>query len=499
MIRGLRAVEASARVMRAAGSSRTASEPARLMRSRGRRSGPVAALSVETPAAAAAAAAAAEPKAQTWRASIDYKAIRDDVEAVKANCERRNAAADPDLVVTLYEQYLKEKLELDAVLKSRNDNAKSMKQKLSPEERTALIEEGKALKEQAATLEETLAVTEAKLQAEGQKIPNATHPDVPTGGEEEATLLKEAGAPREFDFPVRDHTAIGDMLGLFDFEAASRVSGSRFVYLKGAGALLELALINWTMQKVAAKGFMPYMTPDLVRQPMMEKCGFQPRAENTQVYSVVDSDLCLTGTAEIPLGGLYSDQVVTEADLPLRMSAFGHCFRTEAGAAGAATRGLYRLHQFSKVELFVLATPEQSDEIHKELIALEEELFEELGFHFKTLDMPTQDLGAPAYRKFDVEAWMPGLGRYGEISSASNCTDFQSRRLNIKYRPNTPAGEKKKPPLRFVHTLNATACAVPRMLICILENFQQEDGSVKVPAPLVPFVGKEVLEPDNVK
>jgi seryl-tRNA synthetase len=181
------------------------------------------------------------------------------------------------------------------------------------------------------------------------------------------------------------------------------------------------------------------------------------------------------------------DEVVAEKDLPIKMAAFSHCFRTEAGAAGSATRGLYRLHQFSKVEMFVIATPEQSDALHDELTEIEQEMYTELGFHFKVLDMSSQDLGAPAYRKFDIEAWMPALGRYGEVSSASNCTDYQARRLNIKFRPEAVDG--KKQPLKHVHTLNATACAVPRMIITILENFQNEDGSVDVPAPLQPFMG----------
>lgn len=243
------------------------------------------------------------------------------------------------------------------------------------------------------------------------------------------------------------------------------------------------------MSRAVARGFVPYSTPDLVRAPSVEKCGFQPRAEGTQVYSIEGSDLCLTGTAEIPLGAIHMDDTLAEAQLPLRLCGFGHCFRTEAGAAGAATRGLYRLHQFSKVELFILATPEQSDALHAELLEFETALFTELGLHFKVLDMPTHDLGAPAYRKFDVEAWMPGLNRYGEISSASNCTDYQARRLNIRYRPAGADAAGKKQPLRFVHTLNATACAVPRMLIAILENNQQADGSVVVPEALRPFLG----------
>lgn len=260
------------------------------------------------------------------------------------------------------------------------------------------------------------------------------------------------------------------------------------MYLRGAAALLELALIQWALSRAAAAGFAPHTTPDLVRSVGVEKCGFAPRAANTQVYSVEGSDLCLTGTAEIPLALLHADCALPEASLPLRLAGFGHCFRTEAGAAGAGTRGLYRLHQFSKVELFVVCAPHQSDALHAELLEFEAGLFSELGLHCRVLDMPACDLGAPAYRKFDVEAWMPGLGRWGEISSASNCTDFQARRLGTRYRPAGSAGDPR-PGLRHCHTLNATACAVPRMIIALLETHQRADGSVDVPAALQPFLG----------
>lgn len=302
---------------------------------------------------------------------------------------------------------------------------------------------------------------------------------------------------------IKNHVDVLESLDLIDFDSASVVSGSKFYYLRGAAAMLELALVNWALQCAMAKGFTPITTPDLVRESVLEKCGFQPRADNTQTYSVTDSDLCLTGTAEVPLGGIYMDKVVEEAVLPIKMAAFGHCFRTEAGAAGAAGKGLYRVHQFSKVEMFVICTPEESDALHEELIGIEEEMFTALGLHYKILDMPSGDLGAPAYRKFDVEAWMPGLQRYGEISSASNCTDYQARRLNIRYRvaakpdaargDDTEAPKKKKAkkgsPTAFCHTLNATACAVPRMIVAIMENFQQADGSVVVPEVLRPYLG----------
>lgn len=445
-----------------------------------------------------AAHAEQQPQTPAFKAFVDFKFVRDNLELVRRNCAQRLSGADPDRVAQLYEAYCALQQETDALRAARNENSSTMKGKLETEQRTALVARGKALKSDLEGLEARLAALEDTLQAEGQRLPNLTHPDAPAGGEEHAAVLREVGAQRAFGFKARDHVAIGEDLGLIDFESGALVSGTKFYYLKREAALLELALINWAMHRAVAAGFDPCTTPDLVRESVFEKCGFQPRADNTQIYGVRDSGLCLTGTAEIPLGGLYMDQILDETQLPIKVAAFGHCFRTEAGAAGAAGRGLYRVHQFSKVEMFVVCTPEQSDAVHAELIELETSMYADLGLHFKVLDMPTGDLGAPAYRKFDIEAWMPGLERYGEISSASNCTDYQSRRLNIRYRPKPAevtdgAGKKggggaKRAPTAFAHTLNATACAVPRLIVSILENNQQEDGSVVVPEALRPYM-----------
>ncbi|EAZ01019.1 hypothetical protein OsI_23053 [Oryza sativa Indica Group] len=394
--------------------------------------------------------------------------------------------------------------EVERLRAERNAVANKMKGKLEPSVRQALVEEGKNLKEGLIALEEDLVQLTDKLQLEAQSIPNTTHPDAPVGGEESSVVRKEVGSQRNFNFTIRDHLQLGKELDLFDFDAAAEVSGSKFYYLKNEAVLLEMALVNWAITEVSKKGFTPLITPEIVRSSVVEKCGFQPRAQNTQVYSIDNSDQCLIGTAEIPVGGIHMDSILPDSDLPRKYVAYSHCFRTEAGAAGAATRGLYRVHQFSKVEMFVFCRPEESDKCHEELITIEEELYASLGLHFKTLDMATGDLGAPAYRKFDIEAWMPGLDRYGEISSASNCTDYQSRRLGIRFRPSPadppPANAKKgkgsSGPTQFVHTLNATAVAVPRLIICILENFQQEDGTVVIPEPLRPFMGGlEVLSP----
>ncbi|WIA23340.1 hypothetical protein OEZ85_000104 [Tetradesmus obliquus] len=488
-----------------------------------RRAAATAASATEAPPAAAesspASSGVAAYSAPAYKVNLDFKFIRDNLQLVSDNCKIRDSAADPALVAQLYDDYVKLKSESDNLRSSRNENSSAMKGKLEADARAALIAKGQQLKQQLEEVEAKLLQVENALQVEGQRIPNLTHPDVPIGEEDNAAVLSLVGEQRAFDFPVRDHVSLGEALGILDFETAAEVSGSKFYYLKGAATLLELALVNWALGRVAAKGFNVLSTPDLVRVDVLEKCGFQPRMENTQVYSVKDSNLCLTGTAEVPLAGVYMDKVLSEKELPIKMVAYGRCFRTEAGASGAAGKGLYRVHQFTKVEMFVLATPEQSDALHQELIGIEQELFTELGLHFKVLDMPSGDLGAPAYRKFDVEAWMPGLGRYGEISSASNCTDYQARRLNIRYRPAAKgaaaeqdaaaaaaAGSGKKGKkggskssggaTAYVHTLNATACAVPRMIVAILENFQQADGSVVVPEVLRPYLGgMEVIRP----
>eukprot|EP00276_Gloeochaete_wittrockiana_P004204 CAMPEP_0184659454 /NCGR_PEP_ID=MMETSP0308-20130426/29648_1 /TAXON_ID=38269 /ORGANISM="Gloeochaete witrockiana, Strain SAG 46.84" /LENGTH=465 /DNA_ID=CAMNT_0027099277 /DNA_START=167 /DNA_END=1564 /DNA_ORIENTATION=+ len=415
------------------------------------------------------------------KAYLDFKYFRDNLSHVQSVIEKRKARADVTKAVALYEEYVNSSREADQMRKRRNEIAKEMKGKIDPDKRTALVEEGKMLKAELALLEETVERKEEEMLREGLKIPNDLHPDAPVGSEDVFSVIKMVGKKPTFDFPIKDHLKLGEDLGLVDFEGGAKVSGPKFYYLKNGAALLELALVNWTMQRLVSRGFTPLITPDLVRSRVVEGCGFQPRGDNTQVYSVANMDLCLIGTAEISVGGLLQDTTIATEDLPLKLVAFSHCFRTEAGAAGQAGRGLYRVHQFSKVEMFAVTRPEDSEAMHLELRQIEEDLFSELGLHFQVLDMASEDLGAPAYRKYDVEAWMPGLDRYGEISSTSNCTDYQSRRLNIRY--------KAEDGTRFVHTLNGTACAVPRMIVSILENFQQEDGSVIVPEPLRPFMG----------
>lgn len=419
---------------------------------------------------------------------LDIKFIRDNVDLVKENVARRGVRdADPDLVVSLYHQRVEKVQALEALRAERNETAQKMKGKLEPEQRQALIDRGRELKEEIAAHEAELQTVEADLDAAAKKIPNMTHPDVPTGHEGEGNVLMTVGEPARFSFEPRDHLELGEALELLDFDSAARVTGGKFYYLKNEGALLELALINYAMNKLVARGFTPYLTPDLARASVLESIGFNPRGEETQVYSVAGSDLCLVGTAEITLGGMLGDRILRKEDLPIRLVGFSHCFRTEAGAHGAASKGLYRVHQFSKVEMFAFTTPEESEAMHAEMRDIEIEIFTELGLSFQVVDIPTGDLGAPAFRKFDLEAWMPSRDGYGEVTSTSNCTDFQSRRLNIRYRD-------EENQTRFVHTLNGTAVAVPRAIVAILETYQREDGSVVIPEVLRPYLGgREVI------
>jgi seryl-tRNA synthetase len=277
-------------------------------------------------------------------------------------------------------------------------------------------------------------------------------------------------------------------LKLVDFEAGSAVAGQKFYFLKNEAALLELALVQYAMSTLVKAGYTPVITPDVAKVDVLEGIGFMPRGPETQIYSLANTDLCLVATAEITLGGMHRDQILDEANLPIKYVGLSHCFRTEAGAPGRDTRGLYRVHQFTKVEMFAFCTPDQSEGIHLELLGLEEKIFQGLGLPYHVIDTCSGDLGGPAYRKYDLEAWMPGRGQggeFGEVTSTSNCTDFQARRLNIRYK-----GPKHKG-TRFVHTLNGTAVAVTRAILAILENYQNADGSVTIPEVLRPWIGKD--------
>ena len=416
---------------------------------------------------------------------LDYKFIKDNLEAVKKNIEARNMTADADIVVKLYDERTALTTELQNLQQRRNANAQSMKQKLSPEERQKFIEEGKQIKEEASRIENILKEKEAELEDAARKIPNMANPAVPVGKVDTENLeVKKVGTPRKFDFEVKDHVQIMEALDLIDFERATKVSGPKFYYLKNEAVFLEQALIMYALNTLRKHGFSTFITPDVARQEILTGIGFNPRGNESNVYCIEDEGTCLVATAEITLGGYHSNEIIPKDKLPLFYAGLSHCFRREAGAAGQFSKGLYRVHQFDKVEMFVYSTPEQSDEIHEKLRLIEEEIFTGLGLPFRVVDTCTGDLGAPAYRKWVLEAWMPGRngGEYGEVTSTSNCTDYQARRLNVKFKDED--GKNK-----YVHMLNGTAIAVGRAMLAIIENYQNADGSVTIPEVLVPFCG----------
>ncbi len=426
---------------------------------------------------------------------LDYKFIKDNLEAVKENIKNRNMTADADKVVELYDKRTALVTKQQDLQQQRNENAKSMKQKLDDAKRAELIQAGKKIKEDIAEVEKELSQIEVDLEEAARQIPNMIHPDAPIGKLDTENLeVKKVGTPRKFDFEPKDHVQIAEELDLLDFDRGTKVSGPKFYYLKNEAVFLEQALIQYALNILRKHGFELFITPDVAREEILKGIGFNPRGNESNVYSIEEEGTCLVATAEITLGGYHSGEILDKAKLPLMYGGLSHCFRREAGAAGQFSKGLYRVHQFDKVEMFVYSTPEQSDELHHKLREIEEEIFTGLGLPFHVVDTCSGDLGAPAYRKWDLEAWMPGRngGEYGEVTSTSNCTDYQARRLNIKYKDDD--GKNK-----YVHTLNGTAIAVGRAMLAILENYQNADGSVTIPEVLVPFCGFDKICPKNKK
>jgi seryl-tRNA synthetase len=327
-------------------------------------------------------------------------------------------------------------------------------------------------------------------------LPNPPHESVPVGATDADNVeIKTWGTPRQFDFEIQDHVDIGERLGLLDIERAAKVSGSRFAYLKGQAVMLEFALVQWALGRLAGEGFTPVVPPVLVRESALFGTGFLPGARD-QAYAVgwndgktLESDeLFLAATAEIPLASMFADEILDASDLPMRFAGFSTCFRREAGTYGKDTRGIFRVHQFDKVEMFSFANPATSWDEHEFLLSIEEGLVRDLGLPYRVVNVCTGDLGDPAAKKYDIEAWFPGQGAYREITSCSNTTDYQARRLRIRVRD----GEG---PTTIAHTLNGTAVAIGRTLIALLENHQQADGSVLIPEPLRGLMGTDRIGP----
>ena len=410
---------------------------------------------------------------------LDLKLIRSKPEEIVENCRKRNVQVDIEKLLMLDKQVRHITTEADVIRQRRNDINKRMKGKITPELRKPLIEESKILREEETAKESKLRELIEQRLALHKQVPNLTHPDSPDGFTDEDNVpIREVGSKREFDFKPKDHVELMETLDLIDFEGGAKVSGQKFYYLKNQAVFLELALAQYAMSLLQKEGFTVHITPDLARHQILDGIGFNPRGAETQIYSIEESDLCLIATAEITLGGLLIDQLLKYEQLPILYAGLSHCYRTEAGAAGRESRGLYRVHQFSKIEMFAFTHPEKSEEMHERMREIEEQIYQDLGIPYQLVNICKGDLGGPAYRKYDLEAWMPGRGEWGEVTSTSNCTDYQSRRMNIRFKD--PATGKN----RFVHMLNGTAIAVSRTLIALIENGQQKDGSIKLPACL---------------
>jgi seryl-tRNA synthetase len=421
---------------------------------------------------------------------LDARSLEGRRDDIAASIRRRGVRADLDGAIALHAQVAAKQHELNETNRRRNEHQERGKRKLEPAEREAHGAEGRALKEAVARVEAEVETLRAKLDAKLRDLPNFLHPEVPDGGEDDAKELRRFRDATTFAFAPKDHLALGADLALWDFDGGARVAGPKFYFLKNEAVLLELALQRYALDLLLAEGFTPYVTPDLARAEILEGIGFNPRGEETQIYSVANTDLCLVGTAEITLGGLYADSILEEEQLPVLMAGISHCFRTEAGAAGRESKGLYRVHQFTKVEMFAITRPEDSDAMHERLLGIEERIYQGLELPYRVVDIAARDLGAPAYRKFDVEAWMPGRGErgsWGEISSTSNCTDYQARRLRIRFR--RKATKKNE----FAHMLNGTAVSNARLILALVENHQREDGSIAIPKALQAYVGREVI------
>ena len=425
---------------------------------------------------------------------IDVKELKTRYDEIAKNIKDRYMNVDLDKIVKDQEERAALLLEVENLRSKRNETAQKMKQKLDNETRQLYIQEGKEIKEALAEKEARLTVLDEQFKKEVMTIPNYASPEAPIGMEDKDSLaIKFYGEPTRFSFKAKDHVQLGEELDILDFDKGAKVSGQKFYYIKNKAVILQMALERYAMDIVVKHGFTPFITPDVAKEEILNGLGFNPRGAESNIYTIEGTDTCLVGTAEITLGGYYKDTILNKEDLPIKMTGLSHCFRREAGGAGQYSKGLYRVHQFSKLEMFIYCLPEESESFHKEILSIEEEIFQGLGLPYRIVDTATGDLGAPAYRKFDIEAWMPGRGddgEYGEVTSTSNCTDYQARSLNIRYRDDDGK-------IKFVHMLNGTAVALSRAMVAVIENYQNEDGSITIPPALVRYTGFDKIEKKN--
>jgi len=415
---------------------------------------------------------------------LDIKLIRENPDLIKTNAQNRLATVDIDILLNLDKDI--------RTLITNIETARARRNQASKTKPTAeIILEMKTLGDNLKNWETDLIEKESRFKEMLLAVPNLTHPSVKvSANEDDNPVLETYGAPTKFKFTPKDHVELAAALDLIDFDRGTKASGAKFYYLKNELALMEYALIQYALNILITHGYTPVITPDLAKREVVEGMGFNPRGESTQIYNIANSDLSLIGTAEITMGGYHKDEVLEESELPKKYVAVSHCFRTEAGSYSKFSKGIFRVHQFTKIEMFQYVKPEEAEKAHLELLEIEKEIFKGLDLPFQVIDHCTADLGAPSIRTYDLEAWMPGKpgtdgsqGAWAEVTSTSNCTDYQARAMNTKYRKAN--GEKE-----LVYTLNGTAIAIPRCLIAIMENYQMSDGSIEIPKVLVPYMPK---------
>lgn len=416
---------------------------------------------------------------------LDINFIRENPELVKQGVKSKGY--DPQLVdrVLKIDETRRQLIKEVEQWRQKRNEAAQLRQG-SSEERPACRQAGKKIKEMLRRIEPDLKAVTEELKMVLAEIPNLPAKTVPLGKNEKDNVeIKKWGKIPKFNFKPQDHLELGKNLGILDFEAGAKVAGAGFYFWLNEGALLELALTQYAFHLLIKEGFTPVITPDLARQRYYLGTGYLPQGPEKQTYEIKDEDLGLIATAEVTLAGKHADEIIPAAKLPLKYVGYSHCFRQEGGAYGKYSKGLYRVHQFSKIEMFIYCLPEESERWQEKVLALEEKIYQELEIPYRVVEMCTGDLGAMASRKHDLEAWMPGRGDYGEVTSTSNCTDYQARNLNIKYRRQKETG--------FVHLINGTAIATSRTPLAILENYQQKDGSVLIPKVLQQYVGQEKI------
>jgi seryl-tRNA synthetase len=419
---------------------------------------------------------------------LDIKLIRENLEKVKEGCQKKGVKVDIDRILEIDKKKRETIAALEDMRAKKNKASKEIAEAKTEQEKKKIIMEMKELDRGNDRLEKDLKALDQEFNTLMIAIPNLPLSDVPVGKDEkENVVLEEIGEKTKFDFQPKDYMEIGERLGLIDVKRAAKTSGTRFGFIKKEAALLEFAIVNFAIEKLVKKGFVLVIPPVMIKTEMARGMGFLEQADANEAYYLPQDDLYLVGTAEQPLGTMHAGETFEEKDLPRRYIGFSTCFRREAGSYGKDTKGIFRVHQFDKVEMFSFCRPEDSQKEHKFFLETEKELMSELKIPYRVLQMCTGDLGFPTASKYDIEAWIPSENRYRETHSTSNCTDFQARRLNIRYK-------KKKGGLDFVHTINGTAFAVGRTLIAIIENYQQKDGSLKAPAALQKYLTFEEIK-----